>query len=89
MKLPPITNEYKPSTQTELQTQLERANDQNLKLDQDNFMETGSIVLKAYDGSKWFRIRVSNTGTVSASELTGAQLDSAGRPVIASSNPYV
>ena len=75
MKLPTIPNEYRPSIQTELQTQLERANDQNLKLDQDNFIETGSIVLKAYDGPKWFRIIVSNTGTLSASELTGAQLD--------------
>ena len=88
MKLPTIPNEYRPSIQTELQTQLEKANDQNLKLDQDNFIETGSIVLKAYDGPKWFRIIVSNTGTLSAAELTGAQLDSAGRPVIASTNPY-
>ena len=88
MRLPPVTNEYKPAVQTELQVQLERADDQNIKLDKDNFLTTGSLCLQSADGT-WFKLTVSNAGALSATELTGTQLDSAGRPVIASTNPYV
>ena len=89
MKLPTISNEYRPSIQTELQTQLEKANDQNLKLDQDNFLTTGSICLQSANG-KWWQVTISDGGTLGVSELTtiDGRLDSEGRPLIASTNPY-
>ena len=88
MRLPPIINDYKPSVQTILQNELEKADEQNIKLDKDNFLTTGSVCLQSADGT-WFRLTVSNAGVLSASELTGTQIDSDGRPVIASTNPYV
>ena len=87
MRLPPVINEYKPSVQTILQNELEKADEQNIKLDKDNFLTTGSVCLQSADGT-WFRLTVSNAGALSASELTGTQIDSDGRPVIASTNPY-
>tara|TARA_R100001530_G_scaffold131319_1_gene102905 strand:- start:205 stop:471 length:267 start_codon:yes stop_codon:yes gene_type:complete len=88
MRLPPVINDYKPSVQTILQNELEKADEQNIKLDKDNFLTTGSVCLQSADGT-WFRLTVSNAGVLSASELTGTQIDSDGRPVIASTNPYV
>ena len=88
MRLPPVINDYKPSVQTILQNELEKADEQNIKLDKDNFLTTGSLCLQSADGT-WFRLTVSNAGALSASELTGTQIDSDGRPVIASTNPYV
>ena len=88
MRLPPVINEYKPSVQTILQNELEKADEQNIKLDKDNFLTTGSVCLQSADGT-WFRLTVSKAGALSASELTGTQIDSDGRPVIASTNPYV
>ena len=92
MKLPTISNEYRPSIQTELQTQLEKANDQNLKLDQYNFLTTGSICLQSANG-KWWQVTISDSGVLGTSELLSSgpnqRLDSEGRPVIASTNPYV
>ena len=88
MRLPPVINDYKPSVQTILQNELEKADDQNIKLDKDNFLTTGSLCLQSADGT-WFRLTVSNAGALSASELTGTQIDADGRPVIASTNPYV
>ena len=88
MRLPPIINDYKPSVQTILQNELEKADEQNIKLDKDNFLTTGSLCLQSADGT-WFRLTVSDAGVLSASELTGTQIDSDGRPVIASTNPYV
>ena len=88
MRLPPVINDYKPSVQTILQNELEKADEQNIKLDKDNFLTTGSVCLQSADGT-WFRLTVSNAGALSASELTGTQIDSDGRPVIASTNPYV
>ncbi len=67
---------------------LKKADEQNIKLDKDNFLTTGSVCLQSADGT-WFRLTVSNAGALSASELTGTQIDSDGRPVIASTNPYV
>ena len=87
MNLPPISNEFRPAIQSELQTQLEKADQQNFKLDQDNFFTTGSICLQS-DNGKWWQVTVSDTGVLGTSELTGTQIDSDGRPVIASTNPY-
>ena len=88
MRLPPVINEYKPSVQTILQNEPEKADEQNIKLDKDNFLTTGSVCLQSADGT-WFRLTVSNAGALSASELTGTHIDSDGRRVIASTNPYV
>ena len=87
MNLPPISNEYRPAIQSELQTQLEKADQQNFKLDQDNFFTTGSICLQS-DNGKWWQVTVSDAGALSTSELTGTQIDSDGRPVNASTHPY-
>ena len=43
MRLPPVINDYKPSVQTILQNELEKADEQNIKLDKDNFLTTGSV----------------------------------------------
>ena len=87
MRLPPVINDYKPSVQTILQNELEKADDQNIKLDKDNFLETGSICLKNSDG-EWYKLGVNTSDQLTVTKLTGSRLDSAGRPVIASTNPY-
>lgn len=87
MKLPPVTNEYRPEIQTELFNQLRKSDDQNMKMDQDNFLTSGSVSLQSANG-KWWHITVSNTGDLTTTELTGNRIDSDGRPVIASDNPY-
>ena len=91
MIIPPVTQEYDPSSQAILNDVLVKADGQNFKLDQDNFFTTGSICLQSADGT-WFQIIIDNSGNLSTSELlsTGAnaRVDSDGRPVIASTNPY-
>ena len=87
MNLPPVSNEYKSALQTVLQDELVAADIQNIKLDKDNFMTTGSLCLQSADGT-WFKLSVNDAGALSASELTGTQIDSEGRPVVASTNPY-
>ena len=91
MIIPPVTPEYDPSSQAILNDALIKSDQQNFKLDQDNFFTTGSICLQSANG-KWWQITISETGTLSTSELlsTGddARVDSEGRPVIASTNPY-
>ena len=87
MNLPPVSNEYKSALQTVLQDELVAADIQNIKLDKDNFMTSGSLCLQSADGT-WFKLSVNDAGALSASELTGTQIDSEGRPVVASTNPY-
>ena len=91
MIIPPVTPEYDPSTQAVLNEELVKADAQNFKLDRDNFFTTGSICLQSEDGT-WFQITVTDSGVLETSELlsTGddARVDSDGRPVIASTNPY-
>ena len=87
MNLPPVAQNYQPGFQNNLQNAIRNADNQNLKLDKDNFLESGSICLQSPNG-KWFIIKVDNSGNLSATELTGTQIDSNGRPKIASSNPY-
>jgi hypothetical protein len=92
MILPPVPSEYDVGSQTAMNDELTKADAQNFKLDQDNFFTTGSICLQSLPNGKWWQITVSETGTLSTSELlsTGAsaRVDSDGRPVIASTNPY-
>jgi len=89
MNIPPVTQEYDPSSQAILNDVLVKADEQNFKLDQDNFFTTGSICLQSEDGT-WFQITVNDSGELSTSELlsSNGRIDSAGRPVIASENPY-
>ena len=92
MNIPPVAPEYDSSAQAVLNDVLVKADGQNFKLDQDNFLTTGSICLQSQPNGKWWQITISETGTLSTSELlsTGdnARVDSEGRPVIASTNPY-
>ena len=91
MILPPVTPEYDSSSQAVLNDVLKKADERNFKLDRDNFFTTGSICLQSANG-KWWQITISDTGVLGTSELlsTGAnaRVDSEGRPVIASTNPY-
>tara|TARA_R110002051_G_scaffold116375_1_gene189894 strand:- start:377 stop:658 length:282 start_codon:yes stop_codon:yes gene_type:complete len=89
MNIPPVTPEYDPSSQAILNDVLVKADGQNFKLDQDNFFTTGSICLQSENG-KWWQIIISDTGDLSTSELlaSNGRIDSAGRPLIATTNPY-
>ena len=92
MNIPPVTPEYDSSAQAVLNDVLVKADEQNFKLDQDNFFTTGSICLQSQPNGKWWQITISESGDLGTSELlsTGddARVDSDGRPVIASTNPY-
>ena len=91
MILPPVTPEYDSSSQAVLNDVLTKADERNFKLDRDNFFTTGSICLQSANG-KWWQITISDTGVLGTSELlstrANARVDSEGRPVIASTNPY-
>ena len=87
MNLPPVPNNYDSSIQTVLQDELRKANDQNLKLDKDNFFKSGTICLQSSNG-KWWKLTVNDSGNLVTTELTGTMIDSEGRPNIASTNPY-
>ena len=89
MILPPVTPEYDASSQAVMNEELVKADVQNFKLDQDNFLTTGSICLQNGDGD-WFKLGVNTATTpiLTITKLTGTQLDADGRPSIASTNPY-
>ena len=89
MILPPVTPEYDTGSQTTMHEELTKADAQNFKLDQDNFLTTGSICLQNGDGD-WFKLGVNTATTpiLTITKLTGTQLDADGRPAIASTNPY-
>ena len=87
MILPPVTPEYDASSQAVINEELVKADQQNFKLDQDNFLDTGSICLKDSNGD-WYVLGVNTSGTLTVTQLAGTQLDSDGRPSIASTNPY-
>jgi len=58
MNIPPVTPEYDSSSQAVFNDVLVKADGQNFKLDQDNFLTTGSICLQDSVGD-WFKIEVS------------------------------
>ena len=89
MIIPPVTPEYDSAVQAVFNDVLEKADVQNFKLDQDNFLTTGSICLQNGDGD-WFKLGVNTASTpvLTITKLTGTQIDAEGRPVIASTNPY-
>ena len=88
MIIPPVTPEYNASSQAVLNDVLIKADNQNFKLDQDNFLDTGSICLKDSSGG-WYILGVNTSGVLTVTQLAGTQLDADGRPSIASTNPYV
>ena len=93
MILPPVTPEYDVGSQAVFNDVLTQSDRQNFKLDQDNFLTTGSICLQNGDGD-WFKLGVStlaqnNPPILTITKLAGTQLDADGRPAIASTNPYV
>ncbi len=87
MILPPVTPEYDASSQAVMNEELVKADAQNFKLDQDNFLDTGSICLKDSNGD-WYVLGVNTSGALTVTKLVGTQLDADGRPSIASTNPY-
>jgi len=89
MILPPVTPEYDSSSQSVFNDTIGKADGQNFKLDQDNFLTTGSICLQNADGD-WFKLGVNTASTpvLTITKLTGTQLDADDRPSIASTNPY-
>lgn len=68
MIIPPVTQEYDAAVQAVFNEVVEKSDQQNLKLDQDNFLTTGSICLQDGDGD-WFKLGVS---TISQTALTGS-----------------
>ena len=87
MILPPVSQEYDTAAQAVFNDTLEKADGQNFKLDQDNFLDTGSICLKDSNGD-WYILGVNTSGVLTVTKLAGTQLDADGRPSIASVNPY-
>ena len=87
MIIPPVTPEYDPSSQAVLNDVLTKADEQKFKLDQDNFLDTGSRCLKDSNGD-WYILGVNTSGVLTVTQLAGTQLDADGRPSIASVNPY-
>ena len=89
MIIPPVSQEYDTAAQAVFNDTLEKADGQNFKLDQDNFLTTGSICLQNGDGD-WFKLGVNTASTpvLIITKLAGTQLDADGRPAIASTNPY-
>ena len=87
MILPPVTPEYNSASQAVLNETLAKADEQNFKLDQDNFLDTGSICMKDANGN-WYILGVNTSGVLTVTQLAGTQLDADGRPSIASVNPY-
>lgn len=82
LPLPP--EEYSAEYFSLMRDELMRDDKMKLTLDVDNFVDTGSLCIQSPDGS-WFKISVSNGGTLSAVAVT---VDSDGNPK-QTSNPYV
>mgnify|MGYP003133291140 CR=1 FL=1 len=83
-KLPDPPLEYERRHLSEIQNLLEETNSYSLKLNEDNIVEDGSVILKSIGGN-YFKLAVSDAGALSAVSVT---VDSDGRPVT-SGNPYV
>ena len=82
LPLPP--EEYSAEYFSMMRDELMRDDKMKLKMDVDNFVDTGSLCIQSPDGS-WFKISVSDGGTLSAVAVT---VDSDGNPK-QTSNPYV
>tara|TARA_Y100000310_G_scaffold147976_1_gene147249 strand:+ start:538 stop:777 length:240 start_codon:yes stop_codon:yes gene_type:complete len=76
--LPLAPSDYDQRYQTELNTILTELDEIAVKLDKDNFVIDGGIVLRSPDGT-FYKLEVANGGGLSTSAVTTEQ----------SSNPYV
>lgn len=78
INIPLAPLEYDQRFQTDLNEAVNELDENTLKLDQDNFIVTGSIVLQSPDGTL-YKLQVANGGALSATAVTTEQ----------TSNPYV
>lgn len=76
--LPLAPSDYDQRYQTEVNAILTELDEIVVKLDKDNFVIDGGIVLRSPDGT-FYKLEVANGGTLSTSAVTTEQ----------SSNPYV
>lgn len=76
--LPLAPSDYNQRYQTEVNTILTELDEIVVKLDQDNFIVDGGIVLESPDGTL-YKLQVANGGALSATSVTKEQ----------TSNPYV
>ena len=76
--LPLAPSDYDQRYQTEVNAKLTELDEIVVKLDKDNFVIDGGIVLRSPDGT-FYKLEVANGGTLSTSAVTTEQ----------SSNPYV
>ena len=84
MILPPVTPEYDVGSQAVFNDVLTKSDGQNFKLDQDNFLTTGSICLQDSVGD-WFKIEVTTpNGVLTLGVLTDPSDCNRTRP----SDPY-
>jgi hypothetical protein len=74
MIIPPVTPEYDTSSQAILNEVLTKSDGQNFKLDQDNFLTTGSICLQNVEGD-WFKLGIRSSATGYAVILVGTVSD--------------
>ena len=75
LPLPP--SEYNAQYQAELTNNLRELEDSCLKIDEDNYLETGSIVLKDTSNNNYYKLKVTG-GSLSVTQVTTEQ----------STNPY-
>ena len=68
MRLPTPPEQYSPLHQSDTQRQVEIADGQNYKKDQDAFFNKNRIILTAPNGTK-YALLVSNTGALSAAPV--------------------
>lgn len=68
MRLPNPPERYAPQHQSDTQRQIEQADAQNYKKDQDVFLGKNRIILTAPNGTK-YAITVSNTGVLSTTAV--------------------
>jgi len=62
MIIPPATPEYDVGSQAAFNDVVEQADGQNFKLDQDNFLTTGSVCLQNVEGD-WFKLGIRSSAT--------------------------
>jgi len=70
MILPPVTPEHDTAVQAVFNDTLEKADGQNFKLDQDNFLTTGSVCLQNVEGD-WFKLGIRSSATGGAVATVG------------------
>ena len=69
MIIPPVTPEYDSSSQAVFNEVLTKSDEQNFKLDQDNFLTTGSVCLQDSVGG-WYKIGIGLGGINSLTDTT-------------------